>query len=148
MAFGIGNYRPSGGMIKDILIENNAATDIKVGDIVMVLPSGYGYSGAVDDADPETTGSVVFGVALEDGNYANGVRKVRCDVGGAEVLCTHTTGSLAQTDVGVEVFVDGAQTVDVTGGVTDQVKAGMVSEIYSASKCWVKLEAFGSHNET
>lgn len=144
MAFGVGNYRPSGGAIKDILIENNAATDIKVGDIVMCLASGYGYSGAVDDADPETTGAVVFGVALEDANYTNGDRKVRCDIGGAQVKVTHTTGSLAQTDLGVQVFVDGAQTVDVTGGVTDQVAVGPVAEIVSSTVCWVKLKPFGT----
>lgn len=148
MALGVGTYRPSGGQIKDILIENNAATDIHAGDIVMSLPSGYGYSGAVDDNDPETTGARVFGVALEEANYTNGQRKVRCDIGGAEVLCTHTAGSQAQTNVGDEVFVDGAQAVDVTGGVTDQIKAGLISEIYSATRVWVKLEAFGSHNET
>ena len=143
MAFGVGNYRPSGGTIKDILIENNAATDIKAGDIVMCLASGFGYSGAVDDADPETTGAVVFGVALEDANYANGDRKVRCDIGGAEIKVTMTAGSQAQTDLGVQMFVDGAQAVDATGGVTDQVAAGPISEIVSADVVWVKLKPYG-----
>lgn len=144
MAFGVGNYRPSGGQIKDILIENNAATDIKAGDIVMCLASGYGYSGAVDDADPETTGAVVFGVALEDANYTNGDRKVRCDIGGAEVKCTMTAGSQAQTDLGVVMYVDGAQTVDGTAGMTDQIKAGPISEIVSATVVWVKLLPYGT----
>lgn len=144
MAFGVGNYRPSGGTIKDVLIENNAATDIKQGDIVMVLASGYGYSGAVDDADPETTGAVVFGVALEDANYANGDRKVRCDIGGAQVKVTMTGGSQAQTDLGVVMFVDGAQTVDATGGVSDQIKAGPIVEIVSATVVWVKLLPYGT----
>lgn len=143
MAFGVGTYRPSGGTIKDILIENNAATDIKVGDLVMVLPSGYGYSGAVDDADPETTNAVLFGVALEDGNYTNGDRKVRCDIGGAQCKLTHTAGGQAQTNVGDQVFVDGAQAVDLTGGMTDQVPAGHIAEIASATAVWVKLKPFG-----
>lgn len=145
MAIGVGNYRPSGGQIKDILIENNAATDIFAGDIVMVLASGYGYSGAVDDSDPETTAAEIFGVALEDANYTNGQRKVRCDIGGAEVKVTYTAGSAAQSLVNSEVFVDGAQAVDLTGGMTDQVIAGQISEIASSTQVWVKLQPFGIH---
>ena len=143
MAMGVGTYRPSQGPFKDILIENNAATDIFAGDMVMVLPSGYGYSGAVDDADPETTGAVLFGVAVEDANYTNGQRKVRCDIGGAQVKVTHTAGSQAQTNVGDQVFVDGAQAVDLTGGMTDQVPAGHIAELVSATVVWVKLKPFG-----
>lgn len=142
MAFGVGTYRGN-GPFKDFLIENNAATDIKVGDLVMILPSGYAYSGAVDDSDPETTGSVLAGVAMEDANYANGDRKVRVDIGGAQVKVTHTAGSQAQTNVGDPVFVDGAQAVDLTGGMIDQVPAGHIAELVSATVVWVKLTPFG-----
>lgn len=143
MAFAVGNYRPSMGTVKDILIENHADTDIKYGDLVMVLPSGYGYSGAVDDASPETTGAVLFGVALEDAEYDGGARKVRCDIGGAQVKVTHTAGGQAQTNVGDQVFVDGAQAVDLTGGMTDQVPAGHIVEIVSATQVWVQLKPYG-----
>lgn len=147
MAFATGNYRPSGGMIKDLLMNAGAGT-IYPGDIVMCLAAGTAYAGAVDDADPETTGASVWGVALEEKTYAAATDTIRCDIGGAEVKVTHTAGSMAQANVGDEVFVDGAQAVDATGGMTDQVKAGMISEIVSATVVWVKLEPFGSHNET
>ena len=143
MAFGVGTYRPSGGPIKDFLVENNAATDIKVGDLVMILPSGYAYSGAVDDADPETTGAVLAGVALEDATYVDATSKVRVDIGGAQVKVTHTAGSQAQTNVGDQVFVDGAQAVDLTGGMTDQVPAGHIVELVSATVVWVQLKPLG-----
>lgn len=147
MAINVGGYRPSGGQVKDLLMNAGAGT-IYPGDIVMCLAAGTAYAGAVDDNDPETTGASVFGVALEEKTYAAATDKIRCDIGGAEVLVTYTSGSAAQANVGDEVFVDGAQTVDATGGVTDQVKAGMIIEIVSATKVWVKLEPFGSHNET
>lgn len=143
MAFGVGTYRPSGGTIKDFLVENNAATDIKAGDLVMILPSGYAYSGAVDDADPETTAAVLAGVALEDATYVDATSKVRVDIGGAQVKVTHTAGGQAQTNVGDQVFVDGAQAVDLTGGMTDQVPAGHIAEIASATVVWVQLKPFG-----
>lgn len=147
MAINVGGYRPSGGQIKDILMNAGAGT-IYPGDIVMCLAAGTGYAGAVDDSDPETTGASVFGVAVEEKTYAAATDKIRCDIGGAEVKVTHTAGSMAQANVGDEAFVDGAQAVDATGGMTDQVKAGMISEIVSSTVVWVKLEPFGSHNET
>lgn len=144
MAFGVGTYRPSGGPLVDILLHDDADTDIQVGDLVMALADGYGYSGAVDDADPETTNAELFGVAVEEGGaYAVG-KKVRCDIGGAIVLLTHTAGSQAQADVGDPVFVDGAQAVDLTGGMTDQVPAGHIVAIESATKVWVKLKPYGA----
>lgn len=147
MAFGAGTYRPSGGPIQDLLMNAGAGT-IYPGDIVMCLVAGTAYAGAVDDADPETTGASVFGVALEEKTYTAATDKIRCDIGGAIVKVTYTAGSLTQANVGDEVFVDGAQAVDATGGMTDQVKAGMIIEIVSSTVCWVKLEPFGSHNET
>lgn len=147
MAINVGGYRPSGGQIKRLLMNAGAGT-IYPGDIVMCLAAGTAYAGAVDDSDPETTGASVFGVALEEKTYSAATDTILCDIGGAEVLVTHTAGSMAQANVGDEVFVDGAQAVDATGGVNDQVKAGMIIEISSATKVWVKLEPFGSHNET
>lgn len=144
MAIGVGTYRPSGGQIKDILMNAGAGT-IYPGDLVMCLADGTAYAGAVDDSDPETTGAILFGVAVEEKTYAAATDKIRCDIGGAEVLVTHTAGSQAQTNLGEEVFVDGAQAVDLTGGMTDQVIAGLISEISSATKVWVKLEPFGIH---
>lgn len=147
MAINVGGYQPSGGPIKDLLMNAGAGT-IYPGDIVMCLAAGTAYAGAVDDNDPETTGATVFGVALEEKTYAAATDKIRCDIGGAMVKVTYTSGSLTQANVGDEVFVDGAQAVDATGGVIDQVKAGRIIEIVSATVCWVQLEPFNAHNET
>lgn len=147
MAINVGGYKYSGGPIEDILMNASAGT-IYPGDIVMALAAGTGYAGAVDSSSPETTGATVFGVALEEKTYAAATDTIRCDIGGAAVLVTYTSGSLAQANVGDEVFVDGAQTVDATGGVTDQVKAGRILKIVSSTKCWVQLEPFNAHNET
>ena len=82
-------------------------------------------------------------MALEDATYVDATSKVRVDIGGAQVKVTHTAGGQAQTNVGDQVFVDGAQAVDLTGGMTDQVPAGHIAEIASATVVWVQLKPFG-----
>lgn len=132
-------FKFSGGQLRKYPVA--ASTHIYAGARVSVNADGY----LIRSTD--TSGSIFKGVAVEEVNNTGSAGDVSClvDIGGAEVYCTHTTGSLADpTNRGDHVYNDGDDAVDVYSGVSNPSYAGQITEVVSATKCWVKVPALGS----
>lgn len=127
-------YKPSNGPV--IPYKAAAGASWKAGDIVLQLATGYATVGG-DTASCDG----FIGIAAEDCDNTNGSAgdlSVNVDVGGAYVQCTHTAGSLAITNQGLTVYVDGANACDSYAGVTNKNAMGKVQSVVSATEVWVK----------
>lgn len=133
-------FKFSSGPVKKYPVA--ASTHIYAGARVSVNADGY----LIRSTD--TSGSIFKGVAVEEVDNSSGsAGALSCsvDIGGAEVYCTHTTGSLADpANRGDHVYNDGDDAVDVYSGVSYPSYAGQITEVVSANKCWVKVPAVGS----
>lgn len=128
-------YIPSMGPYRKVKLHAN--TVVKVGDFLFVDADGFGIIGG-DTASMEST----IGIAREDGDNTGGSDgdvEVEVDMGGAHVLCTHTAGSQAQTNMNGRVHVDGANAVDVYANVTNKNLAGTIVGVPSATTVWVAV---------
>lgn len=128
-------YKPSNGPI--ITVKLHADTVVKTGDFIFIDADGYGIAGG-DTASMEST----IGVVVTDGDNTGGNDgdvEVAVDIGGAVVLCTHTAGSQAITNMNNRVHVDGPNAVDVYANVTNKNLAGVIVGVPSATTVWVAL---------
>ncbi|MDP1675662.1 MAG: hypothetical protein Q8L88_02260 [Bacteroidota bacterium] len=111
-----------------------ASTKIYAGSMVAITAAGY----AVPAAD--TAGLILVGRAEEQVDNSAGAS------GALSITVKRGTFSWAATgmsiaNVGDPVFVLDDQTVDVTGGSTNKVFAGVIAEYVSATEVWVEQDA-------
>ena len=128
-------YKPSNGPTFSVKLE--AGDSVKRGDFVLIDADGYAVIGG-DTASLEST----IGIATEDADNSDGADgdvSVEVDIGGAVVLCTHSAGSQAQTNMNGRVHVDGPNAVDVYANVTNKNLAGVIIGVPSATTVWVHV---------
>ena len=131
-----GKYRPSGGAHR---ILKQAADNIPIGAMVMINAAGF-VSNAADTAATFFLGITVEGVDNSGGSP--GDTTIRVDTGGAEVRCTHATGSLAIADVGVLVHQEFNNEVEAVLGSANNIVVGVVIEVIAATDIWVKCKPY------
>jgi hypothetical protein len=132
-------FKRSGGPIEEFEIA--ASTKIYAGGQCALNAAGYVIRAT------DTDGSIWLGIATETKDNSSGSAgdlKVLVDIGGAEVLVTHTTGSLAIANVGDAVYADGDDAVDAIGGVANPMLAGRIVRVESATTCWVHCRPFAA----
>lgn len=115
------------------------AEEIFEGAFVALDTDGYATN-AGDDA-----GAVFVGVAeesVDNSGGSDGDVNIKVRTGG--VISCVAGFSAAQANVGDEVFAEDNQTVDVAGGLTNDVYVGRIVEVVSSSKVRVALTPYGA----
>lgn len=140
----VGKYRPSGKMLRDFVVYSGSVIYDHV--LCALTVNGELYP-LIDGGEPATDPLALFvGVSVCPGGAVTGDGSVTCqvDIGGAEILVGHDTGSLAAANIGDSVYsgTDEGSVDDVTGS-GDDIPVGVITEAASASTCWVKCRAYG-----
>ena len=117
-----------------------AANTIPVGAFVTLNSSGLAINGG-DDASTIFAG-VSFGKAHTGGQATAGETIVVAT--DFEVLCTLGTGGGAAANLGLDMNVIDNQTLDDDAAATNDVKAGILTEIVTTTSGWVKLQFAGT----
>lgn len=112
-----------------------ASTHIFKGSIVCADASGYAAPG--DDA----AGYTVLGIAIEEadnGSGGNGDVTVRVQASG--VFSVAKSGTIAQGDLGSELYVVDDQTVGLAAAVTNNVACGRLEALDGGASVWLRLQ--------
>lgn len=133
------NYKPSGGLIVEFPVE--AGEVIYRGALCSIDADGYLKPGE------DVASTFCAGVALDNvdnSGGADGAKVCRVDVGGAMIKVTHEDGSMTQANVGDAVVMDDSDSQVTSAGTgTNDIPAGRIIAIVSATTVWVKLYPWG-----
>ncbi len=120
---------------RSIAVQVAASTQIFAGAMVSANATGF----AIPAAD--TAGTVVMGIAEEAGDNSSGADgdiEIRIRKGTFELLTLGTV--VDQADVGRAVFVSDDQNVEKTGGVANNIKAGLLDSLDTETgNPWVRI---------
>jgi hypothetical protein len=111
-----------------------AATAIYGGSLLNRLSSdGKVQPGA------DTASTTFGGVAVRDAAAADTVIDIYTK---GDFQFTFGAGSLTAASIGVAVFVNGEDTVDVAGTTTNDIACGVIREVVSATVCRVSIDGY------
>lgn len=135
-----GVYRSSGGKLRDFVVFSGQT--IFEGTLVALTADGDAFP-LIDEGEPATDPlALLIGVGVEEVT-GDGTLTVRVDIGGAEILVDHDTGSLTIANIGDEVFSGSDEgSVDDATGSQDDIPVGRIVEVPTASTCWVGLRPY------
>lgn len=126
----------SKGLVKRQAYPVAAGAKIFAGSMVCINTSGY----AVPAADTANF-SPVRGIATaqaDNTSGANGAIDVVVEYGCSFLLAC--TGAITQADLGAIAMVADDQTVSDAAAMTNDIRAGRIAEIVSASAVWVYVD--------
>lgn len=113
-----------------------ASTTIYKGDAVMLV-SGYAVPGA------DTSGGIFVGVATTTVVNSGAAGAARVEVYDDGSFPFTAVGAAVATWLGVMVYLNGDATVALAGTTSNDVLCGKVTEVESATRVWVRLDAGG-----
>jgi len=140
----IGKYKPSGGQLRDFIVGTG---QVIYNQVLVGLTASGDLVPLIDNVTD--TVALCVGVAVLSGGEitGDGSLTARVDIGGAEILVDHDTGSLTIANIGDSVLsgTDEGSVDDATGS-GDDVPVGVIINVPSATTCWVKCRPYGTQS--